>query len=70
MSEIDEKQAELRADIKRRVLESTERSKALQLQAITLYKQYGLFLPGPVKEFFHKLADHMHWNDLMKAMKK
>jgi hypothetical protein len=41
----------------------------LQRQAVALIKQYGLFLPGPAKTFFRKLAVHLQWIDLQKAMK-
>lgn len=44
-------------------------SAALELEAIALVKKYGLLLPGPAKEFFRKLAAHLSWTDLQKALK-
>ena len=41
----------------------------LERRAVALFKQYGLFLPRPVKEFFHDLAAHLNWQDLMKGIK-
>ncbi len=37
---------------------------ALEAKACALVKQYGLFLPGPAKQFFRELADHLNWNTL------
>lgn len=61
--------AELRAGIKRRVLEMESESKAMQREAVALYRQYGFFLPGPAKDFFRKLAIHLKWHDLEKVTK-
>lgn len=44
-------------------------NRALELQACTLVRQYGLFLPAPAKEFFRKLADHLQWTDLKGLLK-
>lgn len=41
----------------------------LERRAVALFKQYGLFLPRPVKEFFSELADHLNWQDLKKGIK-
>lgn len=41
----------------------------LERRAVALFKQYGLFLPRPVKEFFRDLAAHLNWQDLMKGIK-
>ena len=46
-----------------------DQGQALQHQAVKLYQQYGLFLPGPAKDFFRKLAIHLQWQDLMKVTK-
>ena len=46
-----------------------EQGRALEREAVTLYRQYGLFLPGPAKAFFRKLAIHLQWQDLMKVTK-
>lgn len=46
-----------------------EQGRALERQAVKLYRQYGLFLPGPAKEFFRELATHLQWQDLMKVTK-
>lgn len=61
--------AALRADIVRGALERESESKALQREAVAMYRQYGYFLPGPAKEFFRKLAIHLHWHDLEKVTK-
>lgn len=41
----------------------------LQRQAVALIKQYGLLLPAPAKAFFRKLAVHLQWIDLQRAIK-
>lgn len=41
----------------------------LEREAIALIRQYGLFLPAPAKAFFRKLADHLNWTELQKAIK-
>ncbi|MGZ8301223.1 MAG: hypothetical protein ACXW2U_00815 [Telluria sp.] len=43
-------------------------SAGLEREAIALVKQYGFFIRGPVKVFFHKLADFLKWQDLKKEM--
>lgn len=40
----------------------------LERQAVALIKQYGLFLPKPVKAFFKRLAVHLKWEILEKAL--
>lgn len=44
-------------------------SEVLEREAIALIKQYGLFLPAPAKAFFRKLAAHLNWTELQKALK-
>jgi hypothetical protein len=46
-----------------------ETNRALELQAMAIYRQYGFFLPAPVKEFLRKLADHLQWTDLKGLLK-
>jgi len=41
----------------------------LEQRAVALFRQYGLFLPRPVKDFFRDLAAHLNWQDLMKGIK-
>lgn len=41
----------------------------LQGRAVALVRQYGFFLPRPVKEFFHELAAFLNWQDLTKELK-
>lgn len=65
----EEGRAALRDDIRRQVLERETESKSLQREAVAMYRQYGYFLPGPAKEFFRKLAIHLHWHDLEKVTK-
>lgn len=48
---------------------TTVRSAQMEIEAVALYKQYGLFLPGPAKSFFRKLAFHLNWQDLLKVTK-
>jgi hypothetical protein len=40
----------------------------LEREAVALVKQYGFFLPGPVKLFLRKLADHLQWHELKKRV--
>lgn len=44
-------------------------SDTLEREAIALIKQYGLFLPAPAKAFFRKLAAHLQWTNLERALK-
>jgi hypothetical protein len=44
------------------------RSDELQRQAVVLFKQYGFFLPKPVRKFFGELADFLNWQDLKKEI--
>lgn len=46
-----------------------EQGQALEREAVALYRQYGFFLPGPAKTFFRKLAQHLHWQELLKVTK-
>ncbi|SFU99572.1 hypothetical protein SAMN05216552_1018127 [Pseudoduganella namucuonensis] len=41
----------------------------LEREAIALVKQYGLYLPGPAKEFLRKLAAQLNWETLKGALK-
>jgi len=45
-------------------LEQKRRDSALEAKACALLRQYGFFLPGPAKEFFRELADHLNWQNL------
>lgn len=42
---------------------------ALEAKACALMRQYGFFLPGPAKEFFRELAEHLHWTNLKAQLK-
>ena len=57
------------ADFKAQLPVHLAESVALEREAVTLYQQYGFFLPGPAKAFFRKLAIHLQWQDLMKVTK-
>jgi hypothetical protein len=41
---------------------------ALEAKACALLRQYGFFIRGPVKEFFHELADFLNWHNLKKEL--
>jgi hypothetical protein len=41
----------------------------LEQRACALIRQYGLFLPGPAKQFFRELADHLNWDTLKGILK-
>ena len=43
-------------------------SEQLEREAITLIRQYGLFLPKPAKAFFKRLAVYLKWNQLEKSL--
>ncbi|EIJ47595.1 hypothetical protein GWL_18360 [Herbaspirillum sp. GW103] len=43
---------------------NTEQSTALEKEACALVKQYGFFLPSPVRAFLTKMADSLNWNTL------
>ena len=45
-----------------------ETSYELERQAMALVKQYGFFLPKPVRKFFGELADFLNWHDLKKEL--
>jgi hypothetical protein len=47
------------------VSDSTE----LEREAIALVKQYGLFMPQPVKAFLRKMAAHLNWTNLTGVLK-
>lgn len=40
------------------------KSEELEREAVALVKQYGLFMPAPVKAFLRKLAIHLQWETL------
>lgn len=42
------------------------RDNELQARAVALVRQYGFFLPKPVKAFLGELADFLNWDDLKK----
>jgi hypothetical protein len=42
----------------------TDKNSELERRACALIKQYGLFLPGPAKQFFRELADYLNWTNL------
>jgi hypothetical protein len=46
-----------------------EKDLALEAKACALLRQYGFFIRGPVKEFFHELADFLNWKHLKKELK-
>jgi len=41
----------------------------LERRAVALVKQYGNYMPRPVKDFFRELAAHLNWQDLLKGIK-
>ena len=41
----------------------------LERRAVALVKQYGIYMPRPVKDFFRELAAHLNWQDLLKGIK-
>ncbi len=45
-----------------------DKNEELEREAVALIKQYGFFLPKPAKEFFKRLAIHLKWNQLEKAL--
>ncbi|SFV12835.1 hypothetical protein [Pseudoduganella namucuonensis] len=46
-------------------METTE----LEREAIALVRQYGLYLPGPAKDFLRKLAANLNWETLKGVLK-
>ncbi|MEH6434233.1 hypothetical protein [Massilia sp. DD77] len=46
----------------------SDKNTELERRACALVKQYGFFLRGPVKEFFHELADYLNWQQLKKEL--
>jgi hypothetical protein len=42
----------------------SDKNDELERRACALIKQYGLFLPGPAKQFFRELADYLNWINL------
>lgn len=49
--------------------EMTTESQELERQAMALVKQYGLFMPAPIKEFLKKLATYLQWETLKGTLK-
>lgn len=45
-----------------------EQSQALEMEACALVKQYGFFMPSPVKKFLAKMADFLNWQHLQKEL--
>lgn len=50
-------------------MNENEQGRALEREAVALYRQYGFLLSGPAKAFFRKLAIHLQWHELMKVAK-
>lgn len=48
----------------------SEESKALEREACALVKQYGFFMPSPVKGFLAKMAIFLNWQELQKGLNK
>ena len=46
-----------------------EREITLEAKACSLMAIYGRWLPGPAKDFFRELADHLNWNNLKGKLK-
>lgn len=42
----------------------SDKNAELERRAVALVKQYGLFMPAPVKAFLREMAEHLNWNDL------
>ncbi len=45
-------------------------SEELEREACALVRQYGFFLPLPVRGFFIKLAKFLEWSNLEKVLEK
>lgn len=45
-------------------LEQKRKDSALEAKACALLRKYGFFLPGPAKDFFRELANHLNWINL------
>jgi hypothetical protein len=56
-------------DLNAAVRARTVKDSAMEAKACALLKQYGFFIRGPVKEFFHELADFLNWQHLKKDLK-
>jgi hypothetical protein len=51
-------------ELRAAVAANRAKDSALEAKACALVRQYGLFLPGPAKDFFRELAAHLNWNTL------
>jgi hypothetical protein len=40
----------------------------LEQEALALVRQYGFFMPGPVKALLLKIADRLGWVELKKSL--
>lgn len=40
----------------------------LETKALAIYRQYKIFLPSAVKNFFRDLADFLKWENLKKEL--
>jgi hypothetical protein len=49
-------------------LEQKQQDGALEAKACALVRQYGFFLPAPVKAFLRELAEHLGWEKLKGAL--
>jgi hypothetical protein len=50
-------------------LELEREAIALEREAVALVKQYGLFMPKPVREFMLRTAVTLGWEDLKRVLK-
>ncbi len=48
---------------------SDNEDEKLEREAVALWKQYGFFLPSPVKAFLRRLAAFLSWQTLQEAMR-
>ncbi len=46
-----------------------EQSQEMEREACALVKQYGFFMPSPVKKFLAKMAIFLNWQQLSKDLK-
>nr|DAD55516.1 MAG TPA: hypothetical protein [Corticoviridae sp.] len=48
--------------------DQTAQYKELEREACALVKQYGFFMPSPVKKFLAKMALFLNWQELTKEL--
>ena len=48
--------------------EQAARYVELEREAVALVKQYGFFMPSPVKKFLAKMAVFLNWQQLLKEI--